>query len=384
MIVVLSVLLLTGVLGPAGASFPHGPLRYSVAHGQVTYTTSSYRGGGWKVFAASGIAARTSISGGSVGSGNLTIPGCNSTTLNALPSGTSIPAVTGSFQSGIAPGWVFLLVNSANALLVVIDINGTVTPLAELTGSSTTCPFSQVASLVGNGIASNVIDSDAAARIAWNAGGQNFISAHPNATAMYTIVSGFGFLGFSTPAIWSVQLEACSATQLGTGAIVPAFNVTINAASGQVTGVGNTSQPCLGTGTPFGYPGPSTTPLGTSLALGGASAITFAGNRTGYSIPIASASNSLTWNDLGFDVFNGSGFAVFLSSGNLTVRDISGTAIAVYSFATDSWSGSASALVSSTDTLTLYPPPGVDLSGGLLQVFSTSAQFSGFVDTALP
>jgi hypothetical protein len=384
-IIVLSVLLLTGVFSPAGSGgYPHGPLRYSVAHGQVSSATSSYRGGGWKVFEAIGLAAPVAISGSMFSTTNLTVPGCNTTVLLSSTSQLNAPANNASLDSGIAPVWTFLLLNAANSLLVVLDINGTVTPILEVTGSSSACPLSQI-SAVATGVPSNAIDSDRAAQIAWQAGGRAFVAANPTASAVFGVTTGINAYGlFTLPSEWSVAFRACTAAQIGTGAIVPTFNATINAETGALIYAANSTSSCLSAAGLGGYTGTSPPPLGTVLGFGAVTSFTYGGALTGYRIPIASVAGTVHWSDLGFTLVNASGALLFPASGNITAVDVAGAAIAVYSFTTGAWSGNSGASLSSVDALDLYPPGTLDLHGGQLQAVAVSGTYAGTVAAFLP
>jgi hypothetical protein len=379
-VVVISALFLTGIIS-LGGNHSSGPETYQQAANDVSSAMSNYRGGGWKVFVADGVAPPSTLSTPGSTFANLSIPDCTLTNLTSLNNGFTLPAYTGSPSGGVAAGWLFGLIGSGGFLLVY-DVNGSVTPVLLLGGSG--CLFSEYSSFF-TGV-SGAIDSSTAAQTAWNAGGSTFVSDHPGALMTgFSLVSGLSVLGVSRPAEWSVVILSCDVDQFHADATVPAFNATINAVTGQLLYAGNSTEACTGVGAISSYlgssgPGPGSTPLGTVLSLGAGVRQTTASGVV-YDIPIEAAASSVTWNDVAFTVRNGSGTLEVPSGANLTVDSITGSSVAVYDLLTSTWSGSSSTMILTTQVLVLNMN-GVDVTGGTLTATAVSG-FTGQVSTSL-
>jgi hypothetical protein len=380
-VVVVSVLLLTGIIGPLGHSNSGGATTYSTAASQVTAWAANYKGGGWKVFAAEGLAVPFAMNSSVTNLTNLTEGGCSITDLLAGGAPIALPIVSSNPSNGVSGGWIFVLFSSTG-FSGVLDLNGSVEPAYYVATSSCTA-LSEV-SLFASGVPSSVIDSSAAAEAAWNAGGSSFVAANSGPiVAQYGITSGISLAGIvNEPSHWNVILQACTAAQVKSGLDVPTFNATVDPSSGAVISTGHTPAPCLGV-TPFdlGSTTSSNPPLGANLALGSPVS---SGTGTGlnYTFTIEAASG-MPWNDLSFHVLNSAGNTVVQPGMVLTVGSIAGSTLATFNLTTDAWTGSSSDLVSATDVLVLHTAGAISPASGD-QLMVTATGYSGEILESLP
>ena len=203
-------------------------LTYSGARSVADQTVSGFKGGGWNLLFAVGVAPAVAV----------TAPAGTPTTLANLsctynPEGSqrnaTVPAFTGNRSAGLAPAWEFAYTASLSgtiALVSVIDGVGNVT--GTLTGGD--CAYAGLLQISSSG----VIDSSRAAAIVAPYA-RTFLAEYPNASAIYLLGPAVFLGSHGLTFDWMILYTTCSPTSgtLGTGS---AFNATVNALNGTVVG----------------------------------------------------------------------------------------------------------------------------------------------------
>jgi len=219
------VLVIAFVLAPAlTSSSTANILTYSGARPVADRAVGGFEGGGWNLLFAAGLVSATS----------LTVP-VNTTTLANLsctftPSTSvenlSLPGYSGNRSSGLAPAWEFGYGSSTGGIALVSVIDGKGVVVGTLTGGR--C---QDAWLLPQ-IPGNIIDSSQAAA-AVQPYAHAWLSADPNASAVFALGPGVVLGGSGLNPDWFVAYSTCSASALAntTGS---EFNATVNALTGTV------------------------------------------------------------------------------------------------------------------------------------------------------
>jgi hypothetical protein len=380
-VVLLSALLALGVFAPP---HPSGDFTYRTASSVVASYLSSFKGGGWTILSADGIASHVSITSppfnGSIFSG---VAGCTFASFVANGTVLTLPAFDGSLSSGESNAWAFSAHNQTSLLELVL-LNGTVTPLFGMS-----CPgFGLYSSFLGS--LGGVIDSNQAISAAFSAGGAQFVALHPDATEVMAL-SPHVTLVQNQPAEWNIVLQACDTT--APGPIAPTFNVTVNALNGTVTAQGDVARPCGSVGVIPGLPGGgsssgtgggTTLPSSLSIASSGASQ---AGPNYYENFTLGAASNGVSWDDLQLEVLGPNGalepsvvaFQVF-SPGAIVPELSSGGPVESYAW---QGTGNGAAPIQPLSTLEVVSTSSLAGHGASLQVVGDSS-YSGQLSAAIP
>jgi hypothetical protein len=380
-VVLLSALLALGVFAPP---HPVGALTYRSASSIAASYLSNFKGGGWTIVEAVGVSSRVAIASPPINATSFSgLGGCSGATLVANGTVLTLPPFAGSLSSGESNAWAFSAYNKTS-LLEVIVLNGTVTPLFDLSCTGFGVYSSFLGSLAG------VIDSSQASSAAFSAGGAQFVAQHPTVTEYMALLPHVSLLG-NQPADWNIILQACNVTEAGT--IVPTFNVTVDAANGTVTAQGDLAEPCaapgvFGVGLPVGGTGGSGggTTLASSLSIASSGAAQ-AGPNYYENFSVGAAANGVSWNDLQLEVLGPNGalessvvaFRVFAPGASLPELSSGGP---VESYAWQG-TGNGAAPIQPLSTLEVVSTSSLAGLGATPQVVGDSA-YSGQLSAAIP
>ncbi|MFZ1023602.1 MAG: hypothetical protein WAN87_05660 [Thermoplasmata archaeon] len=295
--IVLLAVILSGALTPTSSG--ETGITFRPAWSDGNRSTSVAGGTNWTLSLAAGYDFPSSFS---IGLSNIT-ESCTPTPVanSPVPTSLSIPAFSGSLKSGDSPFWLLAYEqNSTGDILLVSVSNGVAQPIGVV-----------AASCLGTGlpdasIPGAVLDSSTAATIAEANGGSAYVAAHPGAFLEMGVIGGFS--GLHGGPFWSFDYSPCNPF----GGQNPSGNaselvIEMSALSGTVYGALNVTATCLGT--------PMSTPLGTAFAFGSAQSekpsTSTAGECTAYDycydIPIVSATQGLTANDVELELTSDTG-----------------------------------------------------------------------------
>ncbi len=243
-VAVFLVVLLVGptLVGPgsvAGAPI----LTYSGAHPVADGAVGGFEGGGWTLLFAVGLDSPTSETAPTNTSFLGTLSSyCTVTTLTPL-SGLSVPAYSGNRSLGESPAWAFAYKNSTDAVALVSVVNGHGTVVATLTGIE--CAI--IVAVAFDTVPGNAIDSSQAAKDVEPAA-QGYLSAHPNASAVFALIGGVHGDSVNLPLEWAIVYSTCtlSSTATGTGS---EFNATVDPITGQVLSTATVNNTACSSGT---------------------------------------------------------------------------------------------------------------------------------------
>jgi hypothetical protein len=191
-------------------------LAYSQAAPEAGSAASGYHAGNWTPVVAVGENSATTVTE-PFGTA-IPIPRCTLNLLSESP--MTLPAYSGSVNTGVAPFWLFAYAQGkVSSGLIVLVVNGVASPFATYTG---TC----LESLAGGdyNVTAKVIDSTTAAAAA-QSDAATFLGSHTSLTGSLILIGG------PFP-VWDVDYSTCSLTAVGgTGA---EFTATVDAATGAV------------------------------------------------------------------------------------------------------------------------------------------------------
>lgn len=229
-VAVVAILLLTGVLPWLRPSAPPSAVPFSQARPAALHAVPSLLLPQPVLLVAFAIDARNATALAPSAFSNNTTANCTLTPLPDYPASGKVvvPAYSGSFASGDSPFWVFVFESgSGGPFVLVAVVNASATALAELSGAN--CG---TGSTVPSPLPTDVVDSPAAAVVAWNVTGAAYLAGHPNATTLTLTAYGGTSSGFPTlPPLWLFAYAPCSPLSGGT------VNVTARvAAVGLVSG----------------------------------------------------------------------------------------------------------------------------------------------------
>ena len=200
---------------------------------------SSLVGSGWLGIFGAGVSVTSTWSNSSTPEWNSTCP------LTGGPSTwPTLSPWTGAYANGYTTYWVFAFyknVSSVPTLQLVLVSGSTATGMGSVTGSACVLPEFENET----GLASGVVDSDQVAS-AISGNDSAYVSAHPSATADYTLSSGgsytyYGYTFVFYPT-WYVHFTTCSVSGGGTGSN---FTAEVNATNGHVIQSSTTNNaPC--------------------------------------------------------------------------------------------------------------------------------------------
>ena len=199
-------------------------LTYSGARPIADRTVANFQGGGWNLLLAAGVVPASTITVPVNGTefANLS---CTFTLVASFHNYT-VAGFNGSRTSGEAPTWEFAYVNTGGTLVLVSVAGGSGTILGTLSGGS--CSEAAILPTVPSGV---VDSSQAAAAVAPYATG--FLSAHPNASAVFGLGPGVFFGGSTLGLDWVVLYSTCPAHSLVVSTGLE-LNATVNAFTGAV------------------------------------------------------------------------------------------------------------------------------------------------------
>ena len=154
------------------------------------------------------------------------------------------------------------------------------------------------------------------------------------------MIGGITFPGQSVGPEWTVEYSTCTPSTPN-GTLGSTFNATVNALTGTVISSHTTATVvCSGSSSSSG------TPLGSALSLVAVSGFS-SGATNLYNLTVTSAGNGVIWQDTTPEITGPSGTPI--GPGivwNLTVADLSGTPIAIFTSTGATWSASPNLLIS--------------------------------------
>ena len=238
-IIVVLALFLSGVLTPKSTSSGGGSSAFATGRSSAQSAADSQSGGPWTLIIADGTASTTSVSESTSTLTGQFASGCTFTAASGAPSTMTLSAVS-DVSTGVAGGWLFLFKNTGSSSVLAIGVTGTsATVLGTIGGSS--CFGGLLSSF--SGVPSNVVDSGQVAAAANGQGGSTFLAAHSGAWASYSVSGGASYLGFSTPAEWTVAYSGCPISG-GAGTSSAEFTASVNATTAAVTSTSTTTVSC--------------------------------------------------------------------------------------------------------------------------------------------
>lgn len=354
-IVVFLVVLLVGPSLIGSTPVTGAPiLTYYGAHPVADSVVGGFGGGGWTLLFAAGLVSPTAEQVPT----NTSLLGtlssyCTVTELTPLSSLT-VPAYAGNRSSGASPAWTFAYKNSTDAVALVSVIDGHGTVVATLTGLG--CALG--VALGFSAVPGNAIDSSQVAKDVEPAA-QDFLSAHPNASAVYALIGGVHAYSLNLPREWEVTYSSCTlnATPTGTGS---EFNATVNVTTGKVLRTATSNSVACGSSTVS-----PTEPLNTSFDLG-TQTVTGTSPDQNFSWPVIFAQNGITWDNLSAEVENLTSSGSTPVSAGWTLRALNSDlqTIATYDLASGTWTGAGTQPIAVGDRLVVSTTS--DLSGDVL------------------
>ena len=239
--VVIATLFASGIL-PGNHSSSGGPTyaTFSQAEALASAGAGSESGGAWFAVFGAGVASPTAVLEPATNlTSLLALANCSIEWPDGQPANLAIPSTPATAATGAAAFWVFGFKNVSNDLLVELVSAGVASPLFRASG--TTC---------AGGIAflapfpAGVLDSPAIVATADQAGGSEFLAAHPNATRVWGAYGGIqlGVLGSTSP-VWSVDYTTCSIPPVS-GEVGAVFNATLGGTSGAIINSSTSSAAC--------------------------------------------------------------------------------------------------------------------------------------------
>lgn len=368
-VVIVLAVLLTGVLTPSKGS--GSAATFSSTRGSAQGTANGASGGPWTLVASAGLAARSSFSENTSGAAQLAGASgqgqCNITPASGLSSSITLPSVA-NVSSGDAGGWLYIFTSASGGTLLVSVIGGASQVVATASGCAST--FGSFAPIPASGL----IDSTTAAGDAASAGGYAFLQANPQANATYVLIGGVTVLGFSSGPVWTVIYSDCDYSGAG-AASAPAFEVLLSADTGSVTLARATTSSCPSS--------TGATGLAGAISLG-APTEAMAGPNYWLNFSIQASSGGLAWSDLQLSIQSSSLSTVHLpASSSARVESITGSTLALFSWATSSWVSGGSTGVTSSQVLSIETTQSLSGAGDSLLLTGVGS-FSGTESTSIP
>jgi hypothetical protein len=290
--------------------------------------------------------------------------GCSFAPAPGVSGNITISAIPGNRSSGSDSAWVFAFRNGAGDLALASVVGGRGLVLGSLSGSTCASAFGLLSALP-----SSVIDSSqAASAVAPFASA--FLAAHPNATALDTIIGGFSFLGLAIGPEWSIEYSTCAPTT-ATGTMGAVFNATVDAVNGTVISSHTTTSVVCSSGTKSS---PPTTPLASVFDVEPRS-IYSNGMVYLYNLSVVIAGSGVTWFNATPEILDSGGNPIGTgTSWSLAVTNGMGSAIAWYNSTTLSWTGAADQPISTSEAISITASANLD--GDILEFHGVGA-FSG-------
>jgi len=205
----LILLALLGALVVFGTGAAALPPTFAEARGAVNSTLASVAGGNWTLLSAFGLDERVGstilVSTIATGSSATCAPG--KITGYPLPTSLNVSAYSGSFGSGRAPFWLFLLRQSSTGpFLIAIDSDGSATPVAYLTGTTCTTDLEKVSPMP-----TPIVDSPGVASASWtgSADASGFVAGDPAIDALVMLATGSLTVDGITFSGWGFEYAPC-------------------------------------------------------------------------------------------------------------------------------------------------------------------------------
>jgi hypothetical protein len=235
---------------PNPGAAPGHALTFSAAASVALSASLNVSGGPWTMWGGDGTVTPASVMENASAIANLSgiaatacIPALLASNPTVILSGSNP-----SPSSGVAEGWLILLVGTSSNMLEVGVFGGIAQPLAEIVDDSS-CLGGPLLSLTPP---SDYLDSPAAASEMMALGGSAFVGSHPEYLEEFRL---FGNLSetyqgrsMTESAIWEVSLTTCDgAASPGTtlsGQSPATFTAYFDASSGAVDSAANSSEPC--------------------------------------------------------------------------------------------------------------------------------------------
>lgn len=230
---VLVVLAVVFAGGSVTTAAPGEGVTFSDAESAALAAVIERAGGSWETLGAVGLDERNPSTISPANVSRLLGTSCAAEPWEgtALPATVGVPTFSGSFASGLAPLWL-LFVNdaSAGALVMVEVLNGTAVPLAQVGGTG--CAASGTAD---RPLPSATVDSPVAARNAWSADGQGWVSGDSALTSLTLAAFGGGtYSGVAYSAVWGLVYSPCNPL-LGGSTQEPMFVAALNLTTGTLS-----------------------------------------------------------------------------------------------------------------------------------------------------
>lgn len=181
---------------------------YSAVSPGVEEWAASFRGGGWSLLGADGFAIPAALVPGPVNSTAFIVlnggGSCSYTSLVTANQTFQIPATSGNLSSGNASFWRIDMVAAPNKVLTVVEMGGSIYPLA----AGTCADNNQTVSL--QAVTPVVVDSSVAASSGWTAGGGAYAANHTRYVVGYGVSAGIQTFGRYFPPQWYIQYATCT------------------------------------------------------------------------------------------------------------------------------------------------------------------------------
>lgn len=251
--IVLSALTFSGVLTPTTPAVTSTTFRPAWA--DANRSTNDLNGTAWDLVSAMGYDSPNSLT---VGIGNFT-GGCllSPASGSSIPTVVNLPAFSGKLASGSSPAWLLAYEQLATAQIYLVAIvNGATLPIGEETASCFDPTSTEL--LIPEGS----LDSSTVAPVAADAGGSEYLSAHPNAFLEMSILGGLpGGPPVNPGPFWTFVYSPCNPLGSdGPVGIQSALDIELSALNGTILALGNTTVNCQGSGAGIA--------LSSSLAFG--------------------------------------------------------------------------------------------------------------------
>jgi len=227
-VVVFLSVVLWGASAPASGSGPGVP--FSRAEAAAMSAVGGRAGGSWVAIGAVGLDERSTVSVPTSDLVQLLGTACTVGPWNGTmpPSVVTVPAFSGSFSSGFAPLWLLFENDATTGALVLVQVlNGSASPLAEISGSGCS-----VSSAAAHALPATTVDSPVVARAAWTDDGSAWVTGDPALSSLTLAAFGGGkYSGIAYSSLWAVVYSPCDPL-LGGSTQQPIFVATFNLTTG--------------------------------------------------------------------------------------------------------------------------------------------------------
>jgi len=227
-VAVVLAIVLWGASAPASGSGTGVP--FSRAEATALSAVGGRAGGSWTAIGAVGLDERSTLSVPTSDLVQLLGSACTVGPWNGTspPSVVTVPAFSGSFSSGFAPLWLLFENDATTGALVLVEVlNGSASPLAEVSGTG--CSVSSVGA---HSLPATTVDSPVVAKAAWTDDGSSWVSGDPALSSLTLAAFGGGkYSGVAYSSLWAVVYSPCDPL-LGGSTQEPIFVATFNLTTG--------------------------------------------------------------------------------------------------------------------------------------------------------